>query len=1525
MIYLFRKKPSQLLAVLTAVCMLAAMFPPVGFAANQTRQIITLADRGDLRAAVENANSGDTIQLSGTGYVNATEGTGLGDKPWIIDKNITIQGGTLSLRTGGILLGADAVFTGVTLDFTSNVRNAIMANGHTLTLDNVKASNASVNLFCGGLIPAGYETFTVPSPGPAGEIIVKGSTNLQAKTHLGDGSIFAGNLCMGGMTDQENGPSDNGPANVFSSSVVINIEGSANSSALGEIYACGAQQRIPVGASSGKVTLPNSNDYTVSGTVTVTGNIPNVNGAGSGAADVRYSGSSNAANRIFSGISSLSVENGYLILDAGTSFRTQDALLSAAVGTNLNVQNLGPFPVGSFSGGGTLIMGADQTLTISGAVSGETAVAVGGTRPSGGIMVSTGDPVKGHTYIQAPNSPENAFHLLPPSTQLDMTLVRDASGNWTIPNDPTGGNSGLVKDFSFDTAAITAAPGEEVEFPLTVEGTTSAPVYLDYIPLTINVKGYPTNRTEVEIEGETCYKYASRGNYVTMEIIANRLYVTSDADWGAAESPYPIEIVLPKEYSASGTILRKSATLTVEGASQPGHTHSWDTAWTSDSGHHWHNCTAADCTVNDNSQKDGYAAHTPSDWIIDRPATETQEGSQHKECTVCGYETDREAIPATGTPQPGHTHSWDTAWTSDSGHHWHNCTAADCTVNDNSQKDGYAVHTPGDWIIDRPATETQEGSQHKECTVCGYETDREAIPATGTPQPGHTHSWDTAWTSDSGHHWHNCTAADCTVNDNSQKDGYAAHTPGDWIIDRPATETQEGSRHKECTVCGYETDRETIPATGTPQPGHTHNWDTSWSSNTSHHWHNCTAVGCTVSDNSQKNGYAAHTASGWIIDRPATATQDGTRHKACTVCGYRMASETIPATGTPQPEHTHKWGTSWASNGSHHWHNCTAAGCTVSDNSQKNGYAAHTPGGWIIDQAATATQDGKRHKECTVCGYKTDSETIPATGTPQPEHTHKWDTSWTSNTSHHWHNCTAADCTVSDNSQKNGYAAHIPSGWIIDRPATATQDGARHKACTVCGYRMASETIPATGTPHVHSWSASWTSDAAHHWHDCTAADCTVSDNSQKSGYAAHTASGWIIDRPASFNQDGTRHKECTVCGYRMAQETIPSTGGGSSGGGSSGGGSSGGGSSGGSGSSSSSGSGGNTSTTEKHPDGSTTTTVTNHTSGVVTETTKRTDGSIKVVETQKDGTVTSTETAADGGTVKTVEKTDGSSHTSIQQSDGTAAEIAVDASGRIQASVTLSAAASGTVTLPVPKMPVEKDSSSAVTVHTGSGSPVKVRIPAENPTSGTVAVIVHKDGTETVVKTSVPNADSVTAEIPDGAAVKLVDNRKIFSDTGRHWADNAIDFVSARGLFFGETAAEFKPEGFMTRAMLMTVLARLDGAAGVEDGPAWYEKGIAWAALRGISDGTNPDSRITREQLVTMLYRYAGSPSATNKELYFSDAGAVSDYALDAVRWGVERGLLGGHDNGLLTPGGQATRAQAAEILMRYIRLLHQ
>ena len=357
MIYLFRKKPSQLLAVLTAVCMLAAMFPPVGFAANQTRQIITLADGGDLRAAVENANSGDTIQLSGTGYVNAAEG----DKPWIIDKNITIQGGTLNLRAGGILLGADAVFAGVTLDFTSNVRNAIMANGHSLTLDNVKASNVSVNLFCGGLIPAGYENFTVPSSGPAGEIIVRGATNLQADTKFGSGNIFAGNLCMGGMDAVHNGASDNRPANVFSGNAVINIEGSASGTSLGEIYACGAQQRIPVGASSGKMTVPNSDDYTVSGTVTVTGDIPHVDGAGSRATDVRYSGSGNAANRVFSRISSLSVENGYLILDAGTSFRTQDAPLSAASGAKLDIQNLGAFPVGSFSGG-TLIMGANQTL-----------------------------------------------------------------------------------------------------------------------------------------------------------------------------------------------------------------------------------------------------------------------------------------------------------------------------------------------------------------------------------------------------------------------------------------------------------------------------------------------------------------------------------------------------------------------------------------------------------------------------------------------------------------------------------------------------------------------------------------------------------------------------------------------------------------------------------------------------------------------------------------------------------------------------------------------------------------------------------------------------------------------------------------------------------------------------------------------------------------------------------------------------------------------------------------------------------
>lgn len=102
-----------------------------------------------------------------------------------------------------------------------------------------------------------------------------------------------------------------------------------------------------------------------------------------------------------------------------------------------------------------------------------------------------------------------------------------------------------------------------------------------------------------------------------------------------------------------------------------------------------------------------------------------------------------------------------------------------------------------------------------------------------------------------------------------------------------------------------------------------------------------------------------------------------------------------------------------------------------------------------------------------------------------------------------------------------------------------------------------------------------------------------------------------------------------------------------------------------------------------------------------------------------------------------------------------------------------------------------------------------------------------------------------------------------------------------------------------------------------------WYEKAMEWARENGISDGSDPDGSITREQLATMLWRYAGSPAGAAPCPPCGDSASVSAYALEAVRWAVGEGLISGTDAGLLAPQGSATRAQVATILMRFVESL--
>lgn len=178
-------------------------------------------------------------------------------------------------------------------------------------------------------------------------------------------------------------------------------------------------------------------------------------------------------------------------------------------------------------------------------------------------------------------------------------------------------------------------------------------------------------------------------------------------------------------------------------------------------------------------------------------------------------------------------------------------------------------------------------------------------------------------------------------------------------------------------------------------------------------------------------------------------------------------------------------------------------------------------------------------------------------------------------------------------------------------------------------------------------------------------------------------------------------------------------------------------------------------------------------------------------------------------------------------------------------------------------------------------------------------------------------------AHTADNAVVMGTTNHaagRAFSDVAQAaWYYEAVNFTVEKGLFSGTSPTTFSPNIVMSRAMLWTVLARMDGQT-VTGGANWYEKAQAWAISKGITDGSNPDGAVTREQFAATLYRYAGSPKTPGVLNAFADSGAVSGWAENAMKWAVEQGIVQGAD-GLLSPGGEASRAQAAKMLMVYLK----
>jgi len=972
-------------------------------------------------------------------------------------------------------------------------------------------------------------------------------------------------------------------------------------------------------------------------------------------------------------------------------------------------------------------------------------------------------------------------------------------------------------------------------------------------------------------------------------------------------------------------VYSEPATLTV---TPPAHEHRYGD-WSKDGTNHWHECTDAACPNREESIKDK-AAH-----IYDDDADTT--------CNICGYvrTVTPEIVPVsqitlnkaeasisvgnsetlTATVAPENAANKALTWASSDEDVA--TVAPDGTVT--AVKAGAATIT---------ATAADGSGKSAVCKV--------TVTGDTTP-PAHEHSYGD-WSKDGTNHWHECTDANCPNQSESIKDT-AAH-----IYDDDADTT--------CNICGYvrTVTPEIVPVsqitlnkaeasisvgnsetlTATVAPENAANKALTWASSDE----DVATVAPDGTVTAVKAGAATITAT----------AADGSGKSA--VCKVTVTGDTTP------PAHEHRYG-DWSKDGTNHWHECTDAACPNQSESIKD-KAAH-----IYDDDADTT--------CNVCGYVRtvtpeivpvsqitlnkaetsisvgNSETLTATVAPEnatvkaltwassdedvatvapdgtvtavkagaatitataadgsgksavckvtviadttpPAHEHRYG-DWSKDGTNHWHECTDAACPEQSESIKDK-AAHI-----YDDDADTT--------CNICGYVRTvtpeiipvsqitlnktetsisvgnSETLTATVAPEnaankALTWASSDEAVAT------VAPDGTVT--AVKAGAATITATA----------ADGSgKSATCTVT---VIGGTTPSQPGGSTGGSSSG--------------SSSGGGGGSSSTTPTKP-----------------ETATKPDGTKVETVTKPDGTKVETTTGKDGSVTKTETKKDGSSVTENKAADGSTGTVKTDKNGQTEAAAKVSGKAveDAKKNGEAVKVPVEveatRNSSTAPTVSIelpkGAGE-TKVEIPVSNVTPGTVAVLVHPDGTEEILKDSIPTEDGIQLTVDGSATVKIVDNSKGFIDTRNHWAEDEIDFVSARGLVNGMSATIYAPNASTTRAQLWTILARQNGAD-LTGGNTWYEKAQNWAKDKGVSDGANPNAAINRAQMVTMLWRAVGQPTAGGTA-NFTDVPTDSYYA-QAVAWAVENGITTGVGNGHFDPTGTCTRAQIAAFLARSMK----
>ena len=360
-----------------------------------------------------------------------------------------------------------------------------------------------------------------------------------------------------------------------------------------------------------------------------------------------------------------------------------------------------------------------------------------------------------------------------------------------------------------------------------------------------------------------------------------------------------------------------------------------------------------------------------------------------------------------------------------------------------------------------------------------------------------------------------------------------SHSYGSWKTTKEATCTESGTQTRTCSCGAKET--KTIAALG-------HNWSTTWSKDSSSHWHVCTRCNTT-------GDKASHSWDSGTVTKQPTCTVKGEKTYICTVC-KATKTESVAALG-------HSWSTAWSKDGSSHWHVCTRCNTTGDK-------ASHSWDSGTVTKQPTCTAKGEKTYTCTVC-KATKTESVAALG-------HSWSTAWSKDDTSHWHICTRCDstddkaahsfkeqvippsgssqgytqhtCTICSYSYQDNYTSantvcsHKNTKEVITN-ATCDKDGRTETVCKNCGETLSAKTIPATG---AHAWDKGKETQKA----TCTKSGvitytCTVCGNTKTDMAAAlgHSFGVWEVTKEATVDQEGQRSRVCELC-RETETETVP-------------------------------------------------------------------------------------------------------------------------------------------------------------------------------------------------------------------------------------------------------------------------------------------------------------------------------------------------------------------------------------------------